>query len=199
MAPQAATTMDDPAGQCPAREVLTTIADGVTAHGFDTRSTAWEESYRLDITNVRGAVCHVTVGAGAAAWEYRPCRGTHLDPTHITEMVLGLLGARTYGPAEAARGRYPGLTFKGIVGRALAERGMDVRLALIHHDDVDYDVYAEIAVTNPAHPGQGRVRLTDEGTICWKCSLHTPATTTAGLTPGEVIHTIVSVLAEQNV
>jgi hypothetical protein len=190
--------MDDPAGQCPAREVLTAIADGVTAHGFDTRSTAWEESHRLDITNVRGAVCHVTVGGGAAAWEYRPCRGTYLDPTHLTEMILGLLDARGCGPAEAIRGRYPGLTLKGIVGRALAESGMDVRLALIHHDDVDYDVYAEIAVTNPALPGQGKVRLTDEGTVCWECSVRTPATATADLTPGEVIRTIVSVLAEQN-
>lgn len=179
---------------------LHAIADGLTARGFDLRGPAWEESQQLAITNVRGAVCELTVTtSGRLTWEYRPCRGTHIDPAHIVDMVLTILDAGDRAENEAAPARYPGLTLKGMVGRALGERGMAVRLELLCQDDVNYDVYAEIEVANPAKPGRGTVRVADDGTVEWACSLRGPASVAEGLQPDDVAGTIAKALAGQDI
>jgi hypothetical protein len=65
------------------------------------------------------------------------------------------------------------------VGRALAERGMTVRLVTIHHDEVDYDLYAQIEVADPANPARGHVRVTDQAVVRWECLYSTQADTPA--------------------
>jgi hypothetical protein len=179
-------------------QALHIVADGLTAHGFDTRSPTWEQSQRLDISNVRGALCALSLtGSGEATWEYRPCHGTCTDPAHITAIVLRILAgdAASGGAPPAPSG---GLTLKGAVGRALAERGMTVCLTVIHQDDTNYDLYAEIDVASPADPGRGHVRVADDGTIRWHCTYHDPADDTVGLRPGDIAETIANALAGQN-
>jgi hypothetical protein len=177
------------------------LADGLTAHGFDVGGPAWDRTRRLEISNVRGALCEVSLrDDGHMSWEYRPCQGTHLDPSHAADMAMGILGAEEHHRGGYAR--YPGLTFKGAVGRALAGRGMTVRLVTILRDDVSYDLYAEIEVTNPARPGRGRVRVTDHATVRWECPYRTQATlagpSAAALHPGDIADVIAAVLARQS-
>jgi hypothetical protein len=156
------------------------LADGLTAQGFDVSGPVWEQCSRLNITNVRGAVCEVNLrGDGHMTWEYQPCHGTHADPAHIADMVTRLLDGGTAEPHGGVPTRRPGLTFKGAVGRALAERGMTVRLVTIHHDEVDYDLYAQIEVADPANPARGHVRVTDQAVVRWECLYSTQADTAA--------------------
>jgi hypothetical protein len=174
------------------------LADRLTGRGFDVGGSAWDHTRRLQISNVRGALCEVSLrDDGHMSWEYRPCRGTHLDPAHVADMVMGILGAED--EQRGAYARHPGLTFKGVVGRALAGCGMTVRLVTILRDDVSYDLYAEIEVTNPARPGRGRVRVTDHATVRWECPYRIPAAApdAAALNLGDIVDIIAAVLAQQ--
>jgi hypothetical protein len=129
MTAQIVTLKDSPADRDVPEAAMHALADGLTAHGFDVTGPVWEQCSRLNITNVRGALCEMNLRHdGHMTWEYQPCHGTHTDPAHIAEMVMRLLDGETAEPASEAATRRPGLTFKGAVGRTLAERGMTVRL-----------------------------------------------------------------------
>jgi hypothetical protein len=104
---------------------------------------------------------------GSMRWEYRPASGTDTDPAVMTQVVLHMLAADD--AKRPAIGTSLGLTLKGVVGRALDARGLDVRL-LVYEDLISYDVAAEVVVTNPARPDRGHVRLSDDGAITWECS-----------------------------
>jgi hypothetical protein len=147
------------------------------------------------MTNVRGALCEIDfTGDGRIVWEYRRCHGFSLDPDEITGMVLGILGATGQYPGLAP---VPGLTFKGVVGRALTARGMAVRLVLIHCDELNFDVYAEIEAVNPDRPDRGLVNVADDGTVRWECAL--VGSLGSGLGPGDVAEIIATALAGQHV
>lgn len=92
---------------------------------------------------------------------------------------------------EVPAGQYPGPALKGVVGRALAGNGMTVRVQVSYQDDISYEIYAEIVVTNPAKAGHGKVRVADYASIQWECSLAGPG----GLRPGDIAQTIASALA----
>jgi hypothetical protein len=94
-------------------------------------------------------------------------------------MVTRILDSGTAEPRGAEPTGRPRLTFKGAVGRALAERGMAVRLVTICHDEIDYDLYAEIEITDPASPARGHVRVTDHAVVRWECLYRTQAGTAA--------------------
>lgn len=177
-----------------AQAALHTLADGLTSQGFDIAGQAWEQSHQLAITNVRGALCQVSLrDDGHLTWEYRLCHGTYADPAHLTGIVLRLLGADIRQPAP----RYPGLTLKGVVGRALAACGMTVRLVILQHDDITYDLYAEVEATNPTRLGRGRVRITDHATLRWECP-HPATSCAAALNPADLAAIIARALDGQS-
>jgi hypothetical protein len=178
-----------------AQAILRTVADALTAHGFDISVPAEEQACHLQLTNVRGALCDLTLTShGAMIWEYRPFRGTWTSPAQIASMVLAILGVDSCGLAIR---HYPGLALKGLVGRALAEYGMTVDVKVVYQDDVNYEIHAEIEVTNPAHPGRGFVRVADDATIRWECQLK-PTADDGGLSLDAVTQTIATILAGQN-
>jgi hypothetical protein len=88
--------------------------------------------------------------------------------------------------------RRPNLTLKGAVGRALAERGLQVTLEVLDRDNDFYEAYAEIQVTNPADPGRGTARVTDDGELSWQCTACGPDD---GITPAEIAATLARALA----
>jgi hypothetical protein len=179
-----------------AEAALRDAADALTAHGFDVSVPAEEQAFHLQLTNVRGALCDLTfTSRGAMIWEYRPFRGTWTAPAQIASMVLTILDVDSCGLAIR---HYPGLALKGLVGRALAERGMTVDVKVIYQDDVNYEIHAEIQVTNPAHPGRGLVRVADDATIRWECQLNLMAEE-GGLGLDDITQTIAAILAGQNV
>src|ERR1700746_704516 len=72
---------------------LRTIADGLTAHGFDVTVHAGEQPAQLYVTNVRGALCQLDVtGTGRVTWQFRPFLGTRMSPVLIAGMVMRTLG-----------------------------------------------------------------------------------------------------------
>jgi hypothetical protein len=143
------------------------VAEKLAARGFAVRFPEWEESRRLTITSAKGACCELTVeDDGSVRWDYRPRSGGSTAPAELTGQVLRVLGAADTGePQPRAR---PGISLKGVVGRALTARGLTVGLE-IYEDPHFYDVGAEIVVTNPAQPERGQVRVTDDGDVTWEC------------------------------
>ncbi len=95
----------------------------------------WEESRRLTITSAERARCELTVeDGGSVRWDYRPRSGRRTDPAEMTGLVLRVLGgADADEPQPRAR---PGVALKGMVGRALATRGLTVSLEV--YEDPDY-------------------------------------------------------------
>jgi len=56
------------------------IADGLTSHGFDVRMPGQPGGMFLQVTNVRGSLCELTIfGCGVFAWEYRRLDGSQPD------------------------------------------------------------------------------------------------------------------------
>jgi hypothetical protein len=179
---------------------LRTIADGLTARGFDVTITAGEQPGRLDLTNVRGALCQVELtSTGTVTWQYRPFHGTRISPAQIASMVMRTLGVASsaHEPIAPIR-QHPGLGIKGAVGRALAERNLNVRLQIIHQDDVNFELYAAVEVTNLRNPTRGHVHVGDDSAIHWHCHLYSPAADINGLPPADISATIATALAGHN-
>lgn len=147
-------------------KAMRAVAEKLAARGFGVRSPDWEESRRLTITSAERARCELTVeDGGSVRWDYRPSRGGGTDPAEMTGQVLRVLGAADTGePRTKAR---PGVSLKGVVGRALAAHGLKVGME-VYEDPDFYDVGAEIVVINPARPERGQVRVSDDGDITWE-------------------------------
>lgn len=89
------------------------------------------------------------------------------DPHRVAAIAAALLSdAPGDHPGTAD---YRGLTFKGIVGRDLKARGLDVALHA-YTDEETYDVCGEIAATAPGGSG-GTVYVTDDAWMTWTCDL----------------------------
>jgi hypothetical protein len=190
------TAVGGPAGPAgdEAERCLHAVAGELTACGFVVTGPVWGDTCQSEITGIGGGHCEMDLmGTGALVWEYIPLPGA-LTPDEAVRLVLALLG-RT-GPA--CRGvpapRHPGVAFKGAVGRALAACGMAVRLVVVHLDHRNYEIFADVEVTNPAQPARGRARVSDEGEIRWECSFATPASPAAGLAPRDIAQTIATAL-----
>jgi hypothetical protein len=143
------------------------VAEKLAARGFGVRSPEWEESRRLTITGAGRARCELTVeDGGSVRWDYRPGSGRGTDPAEMTALVLRVLGAAGAGePRTRAR---PGVSLKGVVGRALAARGLKVGMEVFEDPDF-YAVSAEVVVSNPARPERGQVSVSDDGDLTWEC------------------------------
>jgi hypothetical protein len=179
--PAAAARQDEREPEQGARAVLDAVADRLTDHGLDILGPPWDEPYRFRVPNVRGALCEVTVREnGTLAWEYRPFHGSRSDPAQLAAIAAAVLGA---GAAASLPSRSAGLTLKGVIALALRERGLSARLASVVPDEAACEVYAEVEITNPARPGRGAVRVSDDGMVLWEC----PADGTGALEFAEAI------------
>jgi len=72
---------------------------------------------------------------------------------------------------------------------------MQVCLNVLDKDEQLFEVYTEIAVTNPARPDRGTVRVGDDGLICWHCTIGTSGCPEGGVDLDDVSGTLGRVLA----
>jgi hypothetical protein len=175
--------------------VMTAVADRLTDHDLDILGPAWEKTHGFKVTNVRGALCEVTVSETCSvSWEYRPFRGARADPAPVMAMVLELLGARSTEHRGTPPGRYLGLSLKGAVGVALRERGLHARLGQVRRDEPACEVHADVEVANPARPDRGTAWVTDEAAVLWECRFSDPARGLQGLAPADIATAIAQAL-----
>lgn len=171
------------------------IADTLTDSGFDVRSPTCGSAVDLKVTNVRSALCELTIWSnGAVIWDYLTFDGPRTSAEHIVSIMLDLLSPDWDETAPLRLSALPDLMLKGLVGRALVERGMTVALSKPDSDDRSFEVDAEIIITNPADLARGTAHLTDDGAICWECRLHGTAEGQAGLTVTDIAETITRAL-----
>lgn len=195
-----ATPEEQDAGGTGAAGPLQAMADVLTSHAFDVRSPVWENARVMSITNARGVLCDLSLHAdGRVRFECLPCPGTFTSPAHTVATVLAVLGAGMRDPDAVLLTPHQGLTFKGAVARTLAGYGMNARLNVIHRDEADFDIYAEVEVTNPVLPGRGRVSVADDGSLGWDCAFSDPATDPAGLGPVQIADIVAQALARYRV
>jgi hypothetical protein len=167
------------------------IADALTLHDFDVCEPGQPGSVFLQVSNVRGARCELTVyDSGRLDWEYRHHDGDRSDPCLLAAMILHLLGGdhATTGCAHVTH--HPQQTLKGQVGRVAADQGMQVCLNVLDKDAQVFEVYAEITITNPTRPDRGTVRVADDGLLCWHCQIQHPGHPENGLEIGEITTTL---------
>jgi hypothetical protein len=170
------------------------IADTLNADGFDVRDPTQSGSSFLQITNVPGALCELTICNTVFDWEYRHLGGSRLDPSAFVAMASCILGADQVTDNGVPVSNSD-MTLKGQVGRALADKGMQVSLGVLDLNEQTFDVYAEIAIGNPACPERGTVRVADDGLISWHCQLPGPEGEPSGLDVDEIAKTLARTLA----
>jgi len=185
----------EPAGGDAAGAALRTVADRLTAHGFDILVPAEQEPCQLFLTNVRGALCQLDfTSSRKMVWVHQPFYGASVSPEGIAGMVMALLGiTRTTGHGLPTK-LCPGLGLKGVVGQVLTACGLHVRLEVTYRDDMNYEIYAAVEVTNPAEPARGHVQVGDDAAIRWECGVGDPTTGTSGLPPADVAQVIAQAL-----
>src|ERR1700722_18261191 len=148
--------------------VAEAIADGLNSHGFDVHIPGQPGNVFLQVTNVHGASCELAIfGSGEFHWDYRCLDGGRSDPAVLTEMIMCILGGDHLSPERASPECNSQMTLKGQIGRVLAGQGMQVRRDVLDQDASAFEIYSEIAVTNPTHPDRGTVRVADDGLISW--------------------------------
>jgi serine/threonine-protein kinase RsbW len=176
--------------------VAEAIADALTGSGFDVRSPAWENAVNLKVTNVRSALCELTISSeGRFTWDYSTFDGGRTRAEHIISIVLDLLSPGWDDTIAVRLPSLPDLTLKGLVGRALVERGLDVSLSLPERDEQFFEAYAEISIGNPAEPDRGTVRVADHGAISWACQVREAAGCSGGLGTNDIATTIARALS----
>ena len=146
-------------------ELLRLIMDGLITRGLDVQPPGDDKGCQLAIA-CPGARCALTVSDnGDAEWEYRPAHPA--DPNLAADLAAVLLTGQTE-PQLWPRDR-PGRqgAFKGIVGRELRSRGLDVEVAVFPDDDF-LDAHTEIVITTPAISPAARVTVTDDGSLTWR-------------------------------
>ncbi len=145
------------------------ITSRLTAHGFGVQGRQWGDITHLAITGAQQAWSCLTVADdGDLRWDYQPQPGPHTSPATLAAITLHLLGAAPAGHRPLDDGAYRTFTVKGAAGRLLQDHGLKVEL-LTCEDLESFDAVAEIAVTSPARPGRGRVRINDHGDLEWGC------------------------------
>jgi hypothetical protein len=172
-----------------ARAAALAMADGLTGQGLDIVCPEWEETHCLRATNAWSALCEATITAGGAfAWDYRAIDGAWTDPAPVTAMVLALLAASQPDPGPEPS-RYPGQTFKSVVGLAARACGMRARLAYVLTSPAFLEISADVEITNPARPERGAVRVNDTA-LRWECRIADPGSAAAGLGVPEITEAI---------
>jgi len=191
-------------------DLMRQVAQKLTDRGFGIRYPEREEDRRLGMTDPTGICSVITVAdSGNVLWECAPWAPGEADPKKMADAITSLLTGRMggYRYRGDAYGR-DGMTLKGIVGRELAARGLDVTLEIYKDTDI-YDVDAAITVTNPGTEEDARAWADDSGCITWECDYWPEVAAFAGepdlawrvTDPGKLVDTIVEnvTLAARNV
>lgn len=146
-------------------ELLHLVADGLAGSGLDIRLSEHAEGPRLSIVCETGQ-CAVSVSDwGLAEWEY--CPGPDADPGLAADLATTLLTGRAGKHPRLGGGHERGgITFKGIAGRELRARGLDVELA-VYADEDYFEAPAEIMATSPGSGDDAKVYITDDGWLTW--------------------------------
>jgi hypothetical protein len=174
--------------------MILTVGDGLNALAFDVIGPQESEFSYLKVTNARDALCELTIDKiGTVTWEYR-FAGPQPDPVLLAAMAMRILCGAAPG-ATVSVPDDPRLTFKGKVGRALADAGMQTALKVMNKDELFMEVYAEVEITNTRLPGWGTIEVADDGAMWWHCHLHEPDVYPDGPQIDEVTATIADVLA----
>jgi hypothetical protein len=151
-------------------ELMCMVAAGLGALGFRVAFPDDPDGRSLTITHVPGVPpCRLLVDDnGDVEWNYPAPEDGNPDPKRVADVVTMLLVSET-SPSErmARRHRSPSLTFKGIVGLELRERGFNVELA-VYRDDAYLNVLAEIVVSAPDGGTESEVSVADDGAITWR-------------------------------
>jgi hypothetical protein len=150
-------------------ELMSMVADGLHGCGFHVVLPSDSEGRALAIAKVPGTPPSrlLVDDSGNVEWDYPAPEDGNPDPRRVADVVAALLMGET-GPSERmARGyRSPSLTFKGIVGLELRERGFRVELA-VYKDDTYFNALAEIVVSVPEGDAESEVCVADDGAITW--------------------------------
>ena len=174
-------------GMDAAQAAALVIADELSGHDFEVHDP---EARCLKVTNAPGILCDILVRAdGLVEWESRPCDISQADPAWTARAVLSLLGAGAQvQPAATPAGLS---SFTSVVGQMLADHGMDVSVKVYQRV---FEVYTEIHVTNPGHPGRGFARVASDGLVLWQCRfMEQPGNVTA-LDPAEIARMVAQAL-----
>ena len=150
-------------------ELMSMVAAGLEALGFRVEFPDDPDGRELAITNVPGVPpCRLLVDDnGNAEWEYPAPEDGNPDPKRVADIVTTLLMGETGSSVHVAHGHHsPSLTFKGIVGLELRERGFNVALA-VYRDDAYFNATAEIVVSAPDGDTESEVSVADDGAITW--------------------------------
>jgi hypothetical protein len=150
-------------------ELMSMVAAGLGALGFRVAFPDNPDERALTIANVPDVpACRLLVDDnGNVEWDYPAPEDGNPDPQRVADVVTMLLTGEA-GPTERrAHGRRsPGLTFKGIVGLELRERGLNVELA-VYKDDAYFNAIAEIVVSVPDGGTESEVSVADDGAVTW--------------------------------
>jgi hypothetical protein len=149
-------------------ELMRLVASGLTRNGFDIHPPECEDGGRL-LIGCQGARCALAVNDwGFAEWECHPQADCVPDPKQIADLVTTLLtgGAGDY-PRQGDGYDCAGITLKGIVGRELQARGLEVELE-VAEDAMFFNAYAEVVATSPGTGEGAEVRVSDDGSVTWE-------------------------------
>jgi hypothetical protein len=155
--------------ECAPGQLMRLVAGGLTAHGFEVHSPEYDDERRLTITGLKDIRCWIIVDDdGHVECEYVPQCGREADPAKVASLVMNRLASDRQEPyCTAGKPRAPGLPLMCVVGRELKAAGLDVGMN-VYPDLDDYDVVAEIVVTNPGHRERGKIRISGDGAITWE-------------------------------
>jgi hypothetical protein len=177
-----------------AAQAAEAIADALTREDLDVQFPGQDGNSFLQVTNVPGALCELTIcDSGLFDWQYRCLDSSRRDTAVLAAAVLRMLAGQPSDGRPPVTAE-PRLTMISQAGRTLARQGMQVRLNLLDTDEQLFEIYSEIAVTNPARPDRGTIRLADGGLIRWRGQLSNPADPESGLALSELTGTLTRVL-----
>jgi hypothetical protein len=150
-------------------ELMSMVGAYLSALGFHVAFPDDPDGRSLTITKVPDvSPCRLLVDDnGNIEWDYPAPLGGNPDPKRIADVVTVLLTGKSSPSERMAHGyRSPSLTFKGVVGSELRERGFNVELA-VYKDDASFNVLAEIVVSMPGGDTESEVSVADDGSIMW--------------------------------
>lgn len=175
-------------------ELLRLVMDGMAEAGFNVSPPEPGES-RAAIACTGGHCTLMVTDEGEATWDFCPRPADSADPAVAADLAATLLTGRS-GPHPWLTRKRGGISFKGLVGRELKARGLDVELA-VYTDEAYFDAFAEIVATTPragGPEGVAEVCVADDGCLTWTRSYRdeAEAVTAGGADPAGVAAAVVT-------
>jgi hypothetical protein len=159
-------------------DLMREVAAKLAARGLNFSYTGGAPGY-LTMTDADGTRCDLDVTDwGHVEWECSLPHPGQIDPKQVADLVTVLLTSQLTGFPRQGDGYGKQLTLKGVVGRELAARGLDVTLD-VYEDEECYDVAADIVAANPAARAECLVWVSDGGVITWRSDYSERAATDA--------------------